>query len=228
MCYNIYSGMNKIVRICDTLDEYYGKKEWTQAEPILDELIFTILSQNTTAKNCKEAYAHLRERYPDWNTVRLARTEDIADAIRPAGLANIRARRIKSILGDIYARQGNYDLEWVANLPDKEAADTLLEFPGVGRKTAACVLMFSHGKQILPVDTHVYRVAVRLGLIPEVGEEKAHDLLQEMLPRERIYSFHINMVAHGREICHARKPECYICPINKECDYYAKQTRTVR
>lgn len=220
--------MSKIIRICDEMDRYYGSKIWATRLPILDELVLTVLSQNTTAKNCRQAYARLRERFPTWEDVRLARVDDIAEAIAVAGLANQRAPRIQAILNEVKAQQGNLDLEWLAEKPDQEALDYLLRFKGVGRKTAAFVLMFALDRPVLPVDTHIHRIAMRLGLIGEVDADKAHDLLQEMVPPERIYSFHINMVAHGREVCHAHQPRCEICVLREDCDYFACKTETGR
>jgi endonuclease-3 len=187
--------------------------------PVLDELIYTILSQNTSAKNCNEAFRGLSERFPAWEAVMGAPVEEIAAAIRVGGLANRKAPRIKQILEEIFERQGNLDLEWIANTPDREAIDYLLGFDGVGRKTAACVLMFGLGRPVLAVDTHVHRVAMRLGLIGKVSADAAHDLLGEIVPRDRVYSFHVNMVTHGRQVCHARGPECPKCAIKDSCDF---------
>lgn len=225
--------MSRIERVCDGLDGCYGRQEWERGKPILDELIYTILSQNTSAKNCDEAFRELSERFPTWADVMTARPGDIAEAIRTGGLANRKAPRIKQILEEVFERQGSLDLEWIADAPESEAIDYLLGFDGVGRKTAACVLMFGLGKPVLPVDTHVHRVAVRLGLIGHVSADATHDLLQAMFahpePVEgRVYSFHVNMVAHGRQVCHARAPECAKCAINKECDYLAEQARAGR
>ncbi len=146
--------------------------------------------------------------------------EEIADAIRPGGLANRKAPRIRRILQQIYERQGSLELDWIADAPSADAIDYLLAFDGVGRKTAACVLMFSLGRPVLPVDTHVHRVAMRLGLIGKCSADEAHDLLGAMVPPERVYSFHMNMVAHGRQVCHARRPECPRCVLRGLCDYY--------
>lgn len=214
--------MSKITRIRETLEEHYGRPQWAGREKVLDELILTILSQNTAARNCREAFARLRERFPTWEDVRLAPVSEIADAIRPGGLANTKSPRIRMILGAIRDRHGSLDLEWLADVPDSEAMEFLMGFRGVGRKTAACTLMFALNRPILPVDTHVHRVAMRLGLIPKVDADTAHDLLQEVVPPEDVYSFHVNMVSHGREICHARGPECPMCPLKCECDYYGE------
>lgn len=153
----------------------------------------------------------------------MAPVEAIAEAIISGGLANRKAPRIKRIFEEVFERQGNLDLQWIADRPDAEALGYLLGFDGVGRKTAACVLMFALGRPVLPVDTHVHRVAMRLGLIGHISADAAHDLLQEIVPLERVYSFHINMVTHGRQTCHARGPECPKCAIREECRYFAEQ-----
>lgn len=222
-----------IERVCDLLDKCYGRKEWAGGRPVLDELIYTILSQNTSAANCDQAFRELIGRFGVWEAVMGAKVDEIADAIRIGGLANRKAPRIRRILQQIYQRQGTLDLDWIASKPSPEAIDYLLAFDGVGRKTAACVLMFSLGRPVLPVDTHVHRVASRLGLIGKCSADEAHDLLQELLesvePEHpelvggRVYSFHVNMVAHGRRVCHARGPECRICVLKGECRYFAEQ-----
>lgn len=210
--------MSVITTVCDLLDEYHGEKQWSSGLPILDELIYTILSQNTSAANSDRAYESLVNRFETWQAVAESPVEDIASAIKSGGLANIKAPRIKNILLQIGERQhGDTNLDWLAELTDKEAIDYLLGFEGVGRKTAACVLMFSLGRPALPVDTHVHRVAMRLGLIEKVSADAAHDLLAQLVPAERVYSFHINMVAHGRQICHARGPKCSQCVLDRIC-----------
>ena len=210
--------MSVITTVCDLLDEYHGEKQWSNGRPILDELIYTILSQNTSAANSDRAYESLVNRFETWQAVAGSPVEDIASAIKSGGLANIKAPRIKNILLQIGERQhGDTNLDWLAELTDKEAIDYLLGFEGVGRKTAACVLMFSLGRPALPVDTHVHRVAMRLGLIEKVSADAAHDLLAQIVLAERVYSFHINMVAHGRQVCHARGPKCSQCVLDRIC-----------
>ncbi|MCL5104103.1 MAG: endonuclease III [Armatimonadetes bacterium] len=220
--------MSKISRIRELLDVCHGRKEWVGRLPVLDELVLTILSQNTTAKNCDEAFARLRASFSTWDDVRQAGWEEIAEAIKVGGLANRKAPRIKRILEEIRDKQGNLDLEWIADLPDEQALEYLLEFDGVGRKTAACTLMFALNRPVLPVDTHVHRVAERLGLIGKASADTAHDLLRELVPPGDVYSFHMNMVTHGRRVCHAIKPDCPSCILKKECSYFAERTRTGR
>ena len=218
--------MSKVDRVCEALDGDYGRQEWTRRERVLDELVYTILSQNTTAKNCNEAFRCLSERFVTWDEARLAPWQEIAEAIRVGGLADQKAPRIKRILEEVHERQGNLDLEWIANAPNDEALSYLMAFDGVGRKTAACVLMFGLGRPVMPVDTHVHRVATRLGLIEKTTADKAHDLLQAIVASENVYSCHVNLVTHGRRICHARNPECNRCVLQDQCDYYAGLSRT--
>lgn len=218
--------MSKAVRVCDALDERYGKKRRDGCEPLLDRLVRTVLSQNTSASNCNEAFANLRERFFSWEEVRNAPQQDIADAIRCGGLANLKAPRIKKILERIQEDRGSLELEWLADLEPSAAREYLEGLEGVGRKTSACVLMFGLNMPVMPVDTHVYRVSKRLGLIGDVGADRAHDLLQEMVPADRIYSFHVNMVQHGREVCRAVKARCDICSLTAECDDLEKRIET--
>lgn len=214
---------DKIARILELLEAEYGRPEWSEGEPPLEELILTILSQNTATVNTRRAYASLRERFPDWETVRDADIDDIANAIRVGGLADIKAGRIKEILQRIYEEQGKLDLDWCRSVDSAKIREYLLRFPGVGEKTAACVLLFSLGRPILPVDTHVYRVSRRLGLIgPKVSVEESHRVLQELVPEDRIYEFHVNVIRHGRQVCKAPKPDCLKCVIKGECEYFVR------
>ena len=213
--------MSVITSICDLLDAQYGAKKWAGGRGIVDELIYTILSQNTSAANSDRAYNSLTGRFVDWSAVVEARVEEVAEAIKVGGLANIKAPRIQNILRQIVSGHGVLDLDWLADKSDAEAVEYLLGFEGVGQKTAACVLMFSLGRPVLPVDTHVHRVAMRLGLSGRVSADAAHTMLGEIVPADRVYSFHINTVAHGRQVCHARSPKCSECVLNEVCAYYA-------
>jgi len=209
---------SKALLVCDLLDAAYGEVKWERHNPPLDELVLTILSQNTTAANCRAAFDRLRVKFPAWEQVARAGVSEIAEAIRPGGLAEIKAPRINAILEQLEAL-GSYDLSWLDKAPMDEARRYLENFHGVGKKTAACVLLFSLGKPVLPVDTHVYRVGWRVGLIPKVGADRSHELLAEQIPPERVYSFHINMVRHGREVCRARNPRHTDCVLYEVCDY---------
>lgn len=214
----------RIDEVARRLDLAYGPRRWRRHHPPLDELIMTILSQHTSDTNTERAYRSLRARFPTWEAVRVARTGDVADAIRSGGLAEQKAPRIQMVLDAVLAERGALDLDHLAMLPLPEAKSWLTSLHGVGPKTAACVLLFSLGRPALPVDTHVHRVARRLGLIaPEVGAAAAHAILEAMLgaDRERVYAFHVTMIAHGRAVCTARRPFCDRCVLTECCDYYA-------
>ena len=207
-----------IPEIIKLLAREYGNPSWSQHRDPLSELIMTILSQNTSDHNSRRAFDHLLARFGDWQTVAEASAEDIAQAIKPGGLAQVKAPRIKDILQQITAQRGSLELMFLQELPLAEAKAWLQSLPGVGPKTASCVLLFSLGKPALPVDTHVQRVARRLGLIgPKVSAEKAHDVLGNMVPAEDVYQFHIHMIEHGRRVCKAQHPRCEQCVLRQAC-----------
>jgi endonuclease-3 len=186
--------------------------------PVLDELVATILSQNTSDANSSAAFEELQRRFRDWDAVRRASVRRIADAIRSAGLANRKAPRIKAILQHIHRQQGKLDLEFLASCSVDEAMNYLLQFDGIGPKTAACVLLFSCGKPVLPVDTHVHRVSKRLGLIGQrTNAEKAHAELAPLVPADCVLEFHIQLIRHGRTVCSARNPQCSDCVLFGGC-----------
>jgi endonuclease-3 len=201
----------------------YGDPSWRTSLPILDELISTILSQNTNDTNRDRAFIQLKERFDTWEKVRDAQIDEVIDAIRSAGLANQKGPRIQMILRQITAERGSLDLEFLRNLPDLEVQEWLHKFKGVGPKTASIVLLFSLDKPAFPVDTHIQRVTGRIGLRPEkMSNEKAHTYLAEIFPPETYKAAHLNLIRLGREICHPRQPECKICVLQSLCDYYQK------
>jgi len=178
----------------------------------------TILSQNTSDHNSRIAYASLMSRFGGWQAVADAGVDEIEDAIRMGGLSRVKAPRIRQILREISVQRGSFDLSFLAELPAGEAKAWLQRLPGVGPKTAACVLLFSLGMPVLPVDTHIFRVAKRLGLIPAKSTAgDAHDLLGEMVPPEDVYRFHILMIEHGRRTCRAQNPRCPRCVLLPGC-----------
>jgi endonuclease-3 len=207
------------------LQAAFGSPTWRNPLPPLDELISTILSQNTNDTNRDRAFEALRRRFPTWEAVRDGEEKAVIDAIRPAGLANQKGPRIQKVLREITAERGDLSLDFLADLPVEEARSWLMSFKGVGPKTAAIVLLFSLGEPAFPVDTHVHRVTGRLGLRPEkMNADQAHDHLSKLFPPEAYYAAHLNIIRLGREICHARRPECARCPLNDVCDYYLRQT----
>ncbi|MHB9023639.1 MAG: endonuclease III domain-containing protein [Armatimonadota bacterium] len=188
--------------------------------PPVDEIVLTFLSQSTTDVNSWRGYEALRARFPDWEAVADAPVEEIEAAIRPCGLSRQKAPRIKALLQRLREERGQITLDFLADLPPDEALAYLLSFHGVGRKTASCVLLFSLKMPVMPVDTHVHRVTRRLGLLPEsTGADQAHDLLEALLPEEDYLSFHLNVIAHGRQVCTARQPRCEGCPVFALCPY---------
>jgi endonuclease-3 len=184
----------------------------------LEELIITILSQNTNDLNRDRAYAAMRQRYPKWEDLAAARPRDLVVVLRPGGLANTKAPRILAVLREIRRREGGFDLSWMEEASDEEIVDYLLSLPGVGPKTAACVLAFSLGRPAIPVDTHVHRVATRLGLLtPRTPAGRAHRILTKVIPPALRVSMHVALIRHGRAICKAGRPRCEVCPLADLC-----------
>jgi endonuclease III len=200
--------------IRDRLRKEYGRPVLRPHRAPIDELVLTVLSQNTNDRNRDVAYARLRERFSSWVEVRDAAVADVEEAIRPGGLAPTKAVRIVQILD---ALAGD-DLGWMAEAPVEQARDYLVGLPGVGRKTAACVLLFSFGRHDVPVDTHVFRVGSRLGLFrPKASFEEAHDELLRLTPEGDAYEVHVLLIRHGRRTCVARAPRCAECPLRRMC-----------
>ena len=213
----------RALKIHAALLQAFGEPIWRDPLPAIDELVSTILSQNTNDVNRDRGFHALRAKLPTWESVRDANTEDVINAIRPAGLANQKGPRIQQVLRAITEERGSLNLDFLAGLPIEEARTWLTKFNGVGPKTAAIVLCFSLNMPAFPVDTHIYRVSGRTGLRPEkMTVEQAHPYLESLFPPETYYSAHLNIIRLGREICGARKPNCPKCPINKLCDYKDK------
>ncbi|HEV3474413.1 MAG TPA: endonuclease III [Actinomycetota bacterium] len=186
-------------------------------EPV-DELMLTILSQNTSDVNRDRAWASLRERFPTWDALAAARPAQVAAAIKVGGLSNVKAPRILDVLREIRAREGGFDLGWMRTASDEEITEYLTSLPGVGPKTAACVLAFSLDRPALPVDTHVHRVATRLGFMaPGTPATKAHVLMADAVPPRLRVAMHVGLIRLGREICKAGRPRCEICPLQDVC-----------
>lgn len=210
-----------IYEVDKLLTQIYGDKRWRKhAEPI-DELVVTVLSQHTNDANRDKAFRQLKYRFPSWEQVLHAPVRSISAAIKPAGLSNQKAPRIKAMLKKIAgANKGKLSLDFLTDMPVSEAMDWLKKLPGVGPKTAACVLLFSFGKPVFPVDTHIYRISRRLGWLDErVSEAKANELLDKIVPNEIKYRLHLNMIAHGRNICKPKNPRCHECVLKHLCDY---------
>ncbi len=184
----------------------------------MTELVLTILSQNTSDANSGRAFMRLLTRFPTWEDVMRAPDDVLAEAIAVGGLANRKAPRIKAALAEVLRRCGSFDLGFLRGLSMAEAKAWLRSLPGVGPKTAACVLVFALGRPALPVDTHVHRVARRLGLVPAgASAEKAHDMLEALLAPDEVYPFHVLLIKHGRRLCRAQRPLCPQCPLRDGC-----------
>jgi endonuclease-3 len=213
----------RAIAIHERLIEVFGEPIWRTPLPAIDELVSTILSQNTNDINRDRGFNALRVKFPTWIAVRDANAEDVIAAIKPAGLANQKGPRIQQALRAISEERGALNLDFLADLPLEEARAWLTKFNGVGPKTAAIVLCFSLNMPAFPVDTHIYRVSGRIGLRPEkMTVEQAHPHLESIFPPETYYAAHLNLIRLGREVCGARKPNCPQCPIIKLCDYKEK------
>ena len=205
-------------QIIELLSREYGRPRPRRRLDPTAELVLTVLSQNTSDTNSGRAFARLLDAFPDWQAVLDADVRRREEAIRPGGLAPTKASRIQALLAEVRRRRGSFDLSFLAGLPLEEARAWLRSLPGVGPKTAACVLLFSLGRPALPVDTHVYRVARRLGLVPpKASAEKAHELLEALLEPEEVYPFHIALIEHGRRTCLAQRPRCPSCVLRHGC-----------
>jgi endonuclease III len=221
---SIETPRKTILDIHQRFTKLYGMPAWEPHTDPLSELVNTILSQNTNDHNRDIAYQQLRDRFPTWEAVCDASPDEVIEAIRPAGLAPSKGPRIQASLQRISKERGELSLEFLREMPLEEARSWLLSLNGVGPKTAAIVLLFSLGRPAFPVDTHVHRVTKRLGLIPSrASREKAHKILEELVPAELYYAFHINLIRHGRSVCHARQPQCEICMLHDLCAYYRKR-----
>ena len=208
----------KVAAVCRRLERHYGPVEPPEQGPVLDELILTILSQNTSDTNSGAAFDELQRRFASWDAVRRAPAARIARAIRQAGLSQQKAPRIKAILQQIHDERGELSLDFLGSMPTPEAVDYLRRFPGVGPKTVACVLLFACRMPVLPVDTHVHRASRRLGLIgPRTDAVKAHEELAQLVPPRLVLDFHIQLIRHGRTLCVARDPKCEDCPLLDLC-----------
>lgn len=212
------TAQTRITQIVHLLETLYGPRPWRRWGKPLDGLIGTVLSQHTSDTNSDAAFQSLRRRFPTWRACMSAPPSELEQAIRCGGLARQKTRSIQAILKTIKADRGNLSLDFMARWPLDKAREYLLSLPGVGPKTAACVLLFNLGKPALPVDTHVHRLARRLGLVPNgCSAEQAHGLLEPMCPKRLVYSFPVLLIHHGRRICRARTPQCEECPLASMC-----------
>jgi endonuclease-3 len=205
----------RVRRIRDRLREVYGIPAAPPHGQGLDELILTVLSQSTNDRNRDVAYLRLRQRFPAWEAVRDAPNEEVEAAIRPGGISKVKSVRIQAMLREL---PDPPSLDHLEHMTVEAARDELCDLPGVGRKTAACVLLFAYGMRDIPVDTHVSRVGTRLGLFrPGAPFEELHDAMLALTPRGQEHEFHVNLLRHGRRTCHAQRPECPGCALRRMC-----------
>jgi endonuclease III len=205
----------------------YGSLTWEQGQSAMDELVSCILSQNTNDTNRDRAFDALKARYPTWQAVVDAPADELIETIRPAGLANQKGPRIQAVLRHIWQEHGAYDIDFLRDLPLEEARAWLTNLNGIGPKTAAIVLCFAFNLPAFPVDTHIHRVGMRIGFLPEkISADKAHPVMEAIVPPEDHYAFHIYLIRHGRDTCKARNPLCDRCPLTAYCDYYASAVQS--
>ncbi len=220
--------ISKIERIDRRLLEAYGEPKRKPRREALDELILTILSQNTTDTNSHRAYENLKRRFKSWEEVRKTPTALLEKTIKVGGLGGIKAPRIKRILEEVKNGNGSYDLSFLRKWRTDKVFSYLMGFQGVGEKTAACVLLFSLGRPVMPVDTHILRVSKRLGLVEEDDTPSStQEELNRLVPKTAIYRFHLNLIRHGRLICKAQNPRCEVCFLRRNCRWY-KENKRVR
>lgn len=235
--------------VLDSLAQMYGRPTWTRVHDSTSELVLTILSQNSADVNAEKAFEALRAHYPsaeglgpvsadkvnrpgwggmglaaaaapDWRAVEAAPLEELVEVIRPGGLAYQKAPRIQAALRSVREKAGTHSLEFLGKLPALEAREWMTAISGIGRKTASVVLLFSFGTALMPVDRHVERVAKRIGLIPpKATADEAHEQFLALLQPDQMYEAHVGLITHGRQTCHARKPECWRCAIAPRCRY---------
>jgi endonuclease-3 len=215
-----HAGEKPVRYIIQNLERTYGMPLNERASDPLDMLIKIILSQATSDTNSHRTFAALKKRFPTWDAALRARTETIAATIRSGGLANQKAAVIKDVLRQVKEEHGTLDLSFLHKLSPEEAVNYLSQFRGIGPKTIACTLLFACRKEVFPLDTHIFRILRRVGLIPQkCTDARAHEIMNSIVPHGKFYSFHVNLIRHGRTLCRPRDPLCERCPIVEYCDY---------
>lgn len=206
--------------IIQNLKSVYGKPKPERGLDPLDVLIGTILSQATSDTNSYRAFENLKRRFPSWEQARRARVSSIEAAIRSGGLARQKSKRIKTLLNEIHQQRGSLDLSFLKQAPLDEARRFLASFKGIGPKTVACTLLFACNRPVFPIDTHIFRIARRLALIPErCSDERAHELMERIIPQSRYFEVHVNLIRHGRKVCRPQAPLCKECCLVEYCEY---------
>jgi len=214
-------GKTSIEQILKLLTQEYGNRQWQPRQSSIAVLVQTILSQNTSDRNSKRAFQSLLASFNSWDNIADASISKITCSIKAGGLSKVKANYIKQALKEIRQSKNGFELDFLKQLPLGEARDWLRQLPGVGTKTANCVLLFSLGMPALPVDTHVFRVTRRLGLVdPKSSVEQVHKLLENLVPPPDVYLFHVLVIEHGRKVCRAQSPKCHQCMLNGLCANY--------
>ena len=216
----------RVGRALDRLEEAFGRPRLGRRYPPLDELVLTILSQNTNDRNRDRAYASLRRRYPTWERVLAAEPSGVENAIRSGGLARTKSRVVQAVLRRLRAERGALSLDFLKSMPIEEARRFLSSFKGVGEKTVNCVLLFACGRPAFPVDTHIHRVSRRIGWVPSGATPAAtHAAMARLVPPSRCLSGHVNLITLGRRFCRPREPACTICPVRRSCRHAGRRER---
>jgi len=210
-------------RVCEALERKYGKPRHGNPEDPLDDLIFIILSNKTSPKTARRIYEYIKNLYPNWDNALIESPENLRSAILPAGLATVKSIQIHSALNAIQNDLGCCDLNPLRGLPDEQLENYLTSLPGVSQKVAKCVMMYTFGSKVLPVDSHVHRISNRLGWTSRKRADQCHKELEELIPPKRRYALHVNCISHGRLICRPMKPNCESCLIIRNCDYFKFQ-----
>jgi endonuclease III len=216
----LVANRRRVAYVVQNLEATYGVPVNPPCDDPLDELIATILSQSTTNINSHRAFAQLKAQFPDWESLRRARPASIARAIQCGGLANVKSVVIKNLLNDIKTRRGQLDLSFLKTAPLEDAQAFLSSLKGVGPKTAACVLLFACKRDVFPMDTHIFRITQRMGIVSKTwSDQQAHEQMLSWVPPHKHYSLHVNLIRLGRQICRPRDPKCLECPLIEHCDF---------
>jgi endonuclease III len=206
--------------IVQNLENAFGEPKLKGKSDPLAMLINIVLSQATSDTNSDRTFKSLKKHFRNWENVLAADEYEIAETIKSGGLANQKSKVIKDLLSQIKEKHGKLSLKFLEKMTDEEARDYLLQYRGIGPKTVACTLLFALQKEVFPLDTHIFRVLKRIGVLPaKITDAKAHRLLDELVPHKKFYSLHRNLIRLGREICHPREPLCDSCPLIEYCDY---------
>jgi endonuclease III len=212
-------------RVCEILERTYRRPRLGNPKEPMDDLIYIILSNKTSPDVAQRTFARLKQRFPAWDDVLASHASVLRGILRPAGLATVKSRQLRAALKKIKSDFGSCNLNALRNMPESEAQNYLVALPGVSEKVAKCVMMYTLGSKVLPVDSHVYRVAKRLGWTNRKRADQCHDELETLVPPERRYAFHVDCIAHGRAVCRPTEPLCEQCPIKRYCVYFRTTKR---